>query len=199
MGAEILIFVLLGYLAGSIPFGLLIAKWAGKGDIRAQGSGNIGATNVARVGSKKLGLLVWALDSLKGVVPVYFASLKNIELAAFTSIAAVVGHMFPVWLKFKGGKGVATTLAVVTTIAWPVGIFAYITWMFVYYLRRISSLSSLSTMGMLIAVSVIDQISLGWPAANLVVPVCIIAISTLVILKHHQNIRRLVSGNEGTV
>src|SRR5690606_23045267 len=114
--------LLLGYALGSIPFGLLLAKAAGKGDIRSIGSGNIGATNVLRTGSKWLAAAVLLLDLAKGFLPVFLGGLWWPDGARFAALGAVVGHCFPVWLGFKGGKGVATAAGVCFGLAWPIGL-----------------------------------------------------------------------------
>src|SRR5215467_14569290 len=120
---------LMGYLFGSIPFGLLLARAAGLGDIRKAGSGNIGATNVLRVGGKKLGAATLLLDALKGLVPVLIADQVGQLAAVGAAAGAVLGHMFPVWLNFKGGKAVATTLGVMWGLSWPVGAIACAAWL----------------------------------------------------------------------
>src|SRR6185436_4969804 len=131
---------ILGYLLGSIPFGLLLTKMAGLGDIRAIGSGNIGATNVLRTGRKDLALATLLLDGGKGAVAVLIARLFAEDLTVIAGAAAILGHLFPVWLKFKGGKGVATTLGTLIAINWMVGIGACIVWFVMAVLFRYSSL-----------------------------------------------------------
>ena len=184
-----LFFIGFAYLMGSIPFGLLVAKYAGIGDIRQQGSGNIGATNVLRNGGKKLGGITLALDVLKGFIPVLLARIFGSDWgAAFAALAAVLGHVFPVWLKFKGGKGVATTLAVYAALSPGLFIFAGIAWLSVFFISRISSLSSIS---MLIATPVVALFFVK----GSVIFVSII-LSALVIYKHKENILRLMRGEE---
>ncbi|MDP6405580.1 MAG: glycerol-3-phosphate acyltransferase, partial [Alphaproteobacteria bacterium] len=118
----------LGYLLGAIPFGLVLTRLAGLGDIRAIGSGNIGATNVLRTGNKALALATLLLDGGKGAAAVLLGTLYGPDIAVLAGTGAFLGHLFPVWLKFKGGKGVATALGILLAIAWPVGILACLTW-----------------------------------------------------------------------
>ena len=178
-----------GYLLGSIPFGLLLTKFAGLGDIRAIGSGNIGATNVLRTGRKGLALATLVLDGAKGAaaVLVMLAVLER-EAALFAGLAAVLGHNFPVWLRFKGGKGVATSLGTLIAVAWPVGIGACLTWLAVAALFRVSSLAALAALGLapLYAYLIDDT-----PAAALA-----LGLGVLAIVRHRQNIRRLLRGEE---
>src|SRR5580693_3909808 len=122
---------ILAYLIGSIPFGLLLTKLAGHGDIRRIGSGNIGATNVLRTGNKPLAALTLFLDGVKGSVAVLLAQAIAPELAPVAGLAALLGHLFPVWLKFKGGKGVATAIGVLLALGWPVGLMIIATWLLV--------------------------------------------------------------------
>ena len=184
--------ILAAYFIGSIPFGLLIARILGKGDLRSQGSGNIGATNALRVGGKVAGLLTLVLDTLKGVLAiglVYWMATGTPEtlmlyLAAFF---AVLGHVFPVWLKFRGGKGVATTLAVIVVLSWPVGLATIASWIAVFLLTRISSLSAI------VAMALMPLWGWVWTSeteAPRFMALCV-ALSSLVIVRHASNIRRL--------
>ena len=137
--------VLLGYLAGSIPFGLLLTKAAGLGDVRQIGSGNIGATNVLRTGNKALAIGTLLLDLAKGFAPVFLAGHLWGEVAmAYAAGAAVLGHCYPIWLKFKGGKGVATNAGVAFGLAWPLGLAYAFIWIAVLGIFRISSLAGMS-------------------------------------------------------
>ena len=135
----------LGYALGSVPFGLLLAKAAGKGDIRDIGSGNIGATNVLRTGSKWLAASTLLLDLAKGFLAVGLAANWWPEAAALAALGAVLGHCFPVWLKFRGGKGVATTAGVCFGLGWPIGLAYAAVWLGLLALTRVSSLSTPST------------------------------------------------------
>ncbi len=184
-----ILLIAVAYLMGSIPCGLLIAKYKGIGDIRQQGSGNIGATNVLRIAGKKLGAITLALDVLKGFIPVLIAKQYGSDWAAsFAALAAVLGHVFPVWLGFKGGKGVATTLAVFAALSPGLFIFAGITWLSVFYISRISSLSSIVMM-------ICTPIVAIFFSKTSIVLVSIL-LSALVIYKHKANIIRLMKGQE---
>jgi acyl phosphate:glycerol-3-phosphate acyltransferase len=184
----------LGYLFGSIPFGLVITRFAGLGDIRKIGSGNLGATNVLRTGKKKLALLTLLLDAGKGglviVIVHYFFhdSGKESELSIFAGIAAVIGHNFPVWMRFQGGKGVATTLGTLLVIAWPVGLATCITWVIVAAISRYSSLSAI------ISLIASPFYALYLDREEVFVLASFLAI--LVIVRHHENIRKLITGRE---
>lgn len=188
MPALLAIAILGGYLIGSIPFGLILTKMAGLGDIRTIGSGNIGATNVLRTGKKWLAAGTLSLDVLKGAAAVLLAATFTPGLVSFAGLAAVIGHMFPVWLKFKGGKGVATALGVVTAAAWPVGLSCLGTWLVVAYMFRISSLAALA------AIAMAPMYTLILYRNEYLIMVGLI--SFLVWLKHRDNIKRLYAGNE---
>lgn len=179
------------FLCGSIPFGLLLVKLAGKGDVRAHGSGNIGATNVSRVGGKALGILTLLLDILKGFLPVFLA--KNLGFGEFAlsllALAAVLGHVFTPWLKFQGGKGVATSLGVAlafraTMVIPALGVFLVLVLAFRYV--------SLGSVMAALALPII----LLWQGATPLVLLLWADISLIVIAKHHENIRRLLKGTE---
>ena len=136
--------VAIGYLLGSIPFGLVLPRLAGHGDIRSIGSGNIGATNVPRTGSKPLAAATLLLDGGKGAAAVLIGfAIGGASAGLFAGLASVLGHNFPVWLKFKGGKGVATTLGVILAASWPVGVLACLTWLGIAAAFRYSSLAAL--------------------------------------------------------
>jgi acyl phosphate:glycerol-3-phosphate acyltransferase len=185
---SLILSAVLGYLSGSIPFGLLLTRAAGLGDVRKIGSGNIGATNVLRTGNKKIAALTLLCDVLKGLLPVlfgkWFAGTLGAELAGF---AALAGHIFPVWLGFKGGKGVATALGVMLGWSWPIAVIGALTWMIMFWVRRISSLAALCAA--IVAI----------PAAYIFndVPWFIIALLALIIwVTHRTNIQRLLNGTE---
>jgi glycerol-3-phosphate acyltransferase PlsY len=179
----------LGYLLGAIPFGLVLTRLAGLGDIRAIGSGNIGATNVLRTGNKPLALAVLLLDSGKGAAAVLIAGwLVGRASEPAAAAGAVLGHLFPVWLNFRGGKGVATTLGVLLALAWPVGLAACAMWLATALIFRISSLAALVAMA---AAPVAALLLYGWALAA---PVALIAL--LVWWKHAANIGRLRRGQE---
>jgi glycerol-3-phosphate acyltransferase PlsY len=195
----LLVDFLLGYALGSIPFGLLLTKYAGLGDVRKIGSGNIGATNVLRTGNKGLAAATLACDLLKGTVAVLIASrFVSHEWPVTTGlgsvlagVGAVIGHMYPVWLKFKGGKGVATFLGVLLGIAWQAAIGAALVWLAVAFASRYSSLAALVAT----AVSPVILYFLGYPP----VAALFLLIATLVWWKHSENISRLLSGNESKI
>jgi glycerol-3-phosphate acyltransferase PlsY len=183
--------LIFGFLLGSIPFGLLLTRAAGMGDIRSIGSGNIGATNVLRTGNKKLAVAVLVLDALKGFVPVMIAAFFGPIAPAAAALGAVLGHMFTPWLNFKGGKGVATTLGVMWGLYWPLGAIACLVWLVVAFLFRYSSVAAL--------VAVALAAGCSWfmldPRAAAVVTVLV----PLVWLRHHENIRRLLDGTESKI
>lgn len=190
---------LLGYVLGSIPFGLLLTKYAGLGDVRSIGSGNIGATNVLRTGNKALAAATLACDMLKGTLAVLIASrfvshewpLTTGLGSVLAGIGALVGHMYPVWLKFKGGKGVATFLGVLLGIAWQAALGAAIVWLLVAFASRYSSLAALGAT----AVSPIILYFLGYPP----VAALFLLMAVIVWWKHSENISRLLSGNESKI
>jgi acyl phosphate:glycerol-3-phosphate acyltransferase len=177
-----------GYLLGSIPFGLLLTKWAGLGDIRAIGSGNIGATNVLRTGRKGLALLTLLLDGGKGAVAVLIGSHWGPDMMLYAGGGAMLGHLFPVWLRFKGGKGVATALGVVLALDWRVGLLVCATWLAVAFLTRYSSLAALLALA---AAPVFAHFFATYTLVQFA-----IGLALLVWLRHHQNIRRLLKGEE---
>jgi glycerol-3-phosphate acyltransferase PlsY len=177
-----------GYLAGSIPFGLILTRIAGAGDIRAIGSGNIGATNVMRTGRKGLAAGTLLLDALKGIAVVLLGATQSVDIAAIAGLAAVIGHNFPVWLKFKGGKGVATTVGVLLAISWPVGVAFCATWLGVFAVSRYSSL------GALVALALAPVYA--YLLSNVSVTVLAAILAVLGIARHHANIRRLLRGEE---
>ncbi|WP_169568634.1 glycerol-3-phosphate 1-O-acyltransferase PlsY [Sneathiella limimaris] len=191
---------IIGYLIGSIPFGLVLTRLAGLGDIRKIGSGNIGTTNVLRTGNKSLALLTLLLDGGKGAVVVVLANLfLTQDYAVLAGGAAFLGHLFPIWLKFKGGKGVATFLGVMLAISWPAGIAAALTWLAVALIFRISSLSALvsATLSPLylyyLSLNPVDETVFYGDLQRIELSVFMAA---LIFIRHHQNIGRLVKGQE---
>lgn len=177
-----------GYLLGSIPFGLVLTGLAGLGDIRRIGSGNIGATNVLRTGNKLLALMTLLLDGGKGAAAALVAGAVSPALGILAALAAFLGHLYPVWLKFKGGKGVAIFLGVLLALAWPVGVAAALTWAAAAYLFRYSSLSALVAT----ALSPAYAVAMGKPA----VAVAAVLMGVLIFWHHRDNIRRLLKGEE---
>lgn len=177
-----------GYLLGSIPFGLLLTRMAGLGDIRKIGSGNIGATNVLRTGNKPLALATLLLDGGKGAAAALIAAQIAAPLAVIAGGAALLGHLFPIWLGFKGGKGVATTLGTLIAVNWMVGIGACLTWLVVAFLFRYSSLSALIA----VALAPIYALFFGTPGH-----VALAAFAGILVwIRHRENIARLLKGEE---
>jgi len=178
----------LGYLLGSIPFGLLLTRAAGLGDIRKIGSGNIGATNVLRTGNKALALATLLLDGGKGAVAVLIARYWGPEMMLLAGAGAILGHLYPVWLGFKGGKGVATGLGILLALDWRLGGLACVTWLAVALIFRYSSLSAL--LAFLLAPIYAWLLAGPRPAAFAVF------LAALVWWRHRENIRRLLKGEE---
>ena len=177
-----------GYLLGSIPFGLVLTRLAGHGDIRKIGSGNIGATNVLRTGAKGLALATLLLDGGKGAAAVLIAGIWGPDMALLAGAWTLLGHLFPVWLRFAGGKGVATALGILLAMAWPVGALACLSWLAVAALLRYSSLAAL--------VSLAATPLLAWWLADPQIVELSVFIAGLVWLRHWRNIGRLVRGRE---
>jgi acyl phosphate:glycerol-3-phosphate acyltransferase len=179
-----------GYLLGSIPFGVIATRLGGMGDLRQVGSGNIGATNVLRTGRKDLALITLVGDGGKGAIAVLVAwAAWGHDAGAIAGGAAFLGHLFPIWLKFKGGKGVATFLGVLLAAAWPVGLAACATWLAMAVLARISSLSALTAA----ALAPLFAFLLHQPRAVLILA---LFMALLVFIRHHANITRLLKGEE---
>lgn len=185
----LLLWAVLGYLLGSIPFGLLVTRVFGLGNLREIGSGNIGTTNVLRTGSKAAAATTLFLDGGKGAAAVLLARfLAGEDAAQVAGLLAFIGHCFPVWLRFKGGKGVATFLGLMLALAWPVGIACCLTWLAAAYVSRISS------MGALVAAlsSTLWALVLGHgPVAGLT-----LALTLVILWRHKDNIARLRAGTE---
>jgi glycerol-3-phosphate acyltransferase PlsY len=177
-----------GYLIGSIPFGLLLTKAAGLGDIRQVGSGNIGATNVLRTGRKGLAAATLILDGLKGAVAVLLARYFLGDQDLVVGTAAVLGHLFPVWLGFRGGKGVATGLGVLLAASWPVGLACCAVWLLAAKFLKMSSAAALT------AFAAAPLFALVLSSADHALMALLIAV--LVFWRHEANIRRLLAGTE---
>lgn len=189
---ELVLAAAFGYLLGSVPFGLVLTRAAGLGDIRTIGSGNIGATNVLRTGNKPLAAATLILDSGKGAFAALLAGwLVSPDAAVAAGLFAVIGHNFPVWLNFKGGKGVATTLGALLAVSWPVGLAACLTWAVVFAIARISSLSAL------LALLLAPVYALIWSTPPVAVMAAILAL--LGFVRHRANIGRLMNGTEPKV
>lgn len=179
----------LGYLLGSVPFGVLLTRALGLGDLRSIGSGNIGATNVLRTGNKGAALATLLLDGGKGAAAVLLARWLGGESAALLAGgAAFLGHLYPVWLGFRGGKGVATFLGTVIALAWPLGLGLCAIWLLTAALSRISSLSALAAA----AAAPVLALAMGQPGLAAVT----LFMAALIFLRHHENIARLRAGTE---
>lgn len=183
---------LLGYVCGSIPFGLILSKAAGLGDVRKIGSGNIGATNVLRTGNKTIAALTLVCDVLKGAVPVLLMQfLFGPTVATVAGFGALLGHIFPVWLNFKGGKGVATLIGVLFGLFWPLGVVFLGTWLGVALISRMSSLSALIASAAMPAVAwAVGRNDLTW---------ALLAFAIIIWITHRANIARLLAGTESKI
>ena len=185
---ELILVILVSYLLGSIPFGLILTKVFLKKDIREIGSGNIGATNVLRTGNKLIGYLTLILDVLKAVIPVLYIKFNFPELVYISSLSAFIGHVFPIWLKFKGGKGVATYVGILFSINYFLGIVFVISWLIIFFISKYSSLGSI--------------------LSTLVIPIFIflntsyenqyffIIMFVLILYTHRKNVKRLINKEE---
>jgi glycerol-3-phosphate acyltransferase PlsY len=188
MSSSPLLALALGYLLGSIPFGLILTRLTGRGDIRAVGSGNIGATNVLRTGSKGLAAATLVLDALKGTAAVLVAEQLWPGAGRIAAGAALVGHLYPVWLRFRGGKGVATLLGILIGLAWPVAAIYAAVWIGLLLLLRISSIAG---MGAAVSAPVASAL-LGRPELTTMLA----AFALLIVWQHRANLARLRAGTE---
>ena len=190
MSVDLIILGLCGYLAGSVPFGLICSYMAGLGDIRKIGSGNIGATNVLRSGHKLAAFGTLVGDAGKGALIVWLIILAGYDnYAAFAGLMAVIGHCYPIWLGFRGGKGVATTLATLAVIYWPAGLSMAICWLIMSAIFRISSLSALAGFAVASVVSYLYYDD--W--------IFVLLISLLCYWRHRENIKRIIAGTESRI
>lgn len=189
----------ISYGLGSIPFGLVLSRLGGAGDIRQIGSGNIGATNVLRTGRRGLAAATLLLDGLKGAAAVLLARLtigQDLPLAlAVSALAVIIGHCFPVWLRFRGGKGVATGLGGLLALCWPAGVLCCVIWLAVAKLSRISSAGALAAFA---AAPVLVSFFHKAPALS-PVPLTMLAITVLIFVRHKGNIARMLSGEESRI
>ncbi len=182
---------IIAYLAGSIPFGLILVNITGAGNLREIGSGNIGATNVLRTGHKNIAIATLILDCSKGWLTVIVAQSHGLDLAVISGVCSVVGHIFPIWLKFRGGKGVATVLGVLLAIAWQVGLIAIATWLIIAAIFRYSSLAAI------LALTLSTVYAWYLPDTNVSIMTTLIA--GLSILRHKENMWRLIKGKESKI
>ena len=180
--------IALGYLLGSIPFGVILTRLAGAGDLRQIGSGNIGATNVLRTGRKGLAAATLLLDLLKGAAAVWIAEAIWPGLGLLAAAAAFVGHCYPIWLKFKGGKGVATLMGIVLALHWPCGLVFAAVWLGLLALLRISSIAGMAAaISAPVSAALMDRFDLT---------MLLVALAVIVLWKHRENIERLLAGTE---
>lgn len=189
------LFIIVFYLIGSIPFALILTKLFGHGDIRNIGSGNVGATNVLRTGNKYLAIAVLCLDILKGLAPfIIINSLYDINIlhSVFLCHFAILGHIFPIWLKFKGGKGVATYIGFLIGFNFLIGVYFLVTWITIALISRYSSLSSL-------VASIIAPLYFFFINPNNLVGIFLLYLFLIISLKHRENIKRLISGTENKI
>ena len=180
--------IALGYLLGSIPFGVILTSLAGAGDLRQIGSGNIGATNVLRTGRKGLAAATLLLDLLKGAAAVWIAEAFWPGLGMVAAAGAFIGHCYPVWLKFKGGKGVATLMGIVLALHWPSGIVFAVLWLGLLATLRISSVAGMAAaVSAPVSAAVMDRFDLV---------LLFVVLALIVLWKHRENIERLLAGTE---
>jgi len=187
---ELILIISISYLMGSIPFGLILTKVFLKKDIRKVGSGNIGATNVLRTGNKVIGYLTLVLDVLKAMIPVLYIKFNFPELVYISSLSAFIGHVFPVWLKLKGGKGVATYIGILFSINYFLGIIFLVSWLIIFFISKYSSLGSI--------------------LSSLIIPIFIflnsnyenqyffVIMFVLILYTHRENVKRLINKEEST-
>ena len=185
---ELILIILISYLMGSIPFGLVLVKIFLKKDIREVGSGNIGATNVLRTGNKLIGYLTLILDVLKAMIPVLYIKFNFPELVYISSLSAFIGHVFPVWLSFKGGKGVATYVGILFSINYFLGIIFIISWLIIFFISKYSSLGSILS-------SLIIPIFIFFNS-NYENEYFFMIMFVLILYTHRENVKRLINKEE---
>ena len=186
-----LIWIFISYLLGSIPMGLILTKLAGKGDLRKVGSGNIGATNVMRVGGLRMAGAVWILDMLKAIVAVVVGRyLAGDAFGAWCGFVAIVGHCYPIWLKFKGGKGISSLFGVLLAVSPMSFVVCGVEWLTVALVSGISSLGAVVVFCLIPILGFVISMQVGW---------AFLAIGVLCMWRHRENIRRLVRGSESSI
>ena len=185
---ELILVISISYLMGSIPFGLILTKVFLKKDIRKVGSGNIGATNVLRTGNKPIGYLTLILDVLKAAVPVLYIKFNFPELVYISSLSAFIGHVFPVWLKFKGGKGVATYVGILFSLNYLLGIVFVVSWLVIFFISKYSSLGSILS-SLLIPIFIFINSSYENQYFFIIMFV-------LILYTHRENVKRLINKEE---
>ena len=185
---ELVLIILISYLLGSIPFGLILTKIFLKKDIRNVGSGNIGATNVLRTGNKTIGYLTLILDILKAVIPVLYIKFNFPEFIYISSLSVFIGHVFPVWLKFKGGKGVATYLGILCSINYFLGIIFVVSWLIIFFISKYSSLGSILSS---LTIPVFIYFNSGFENEYF-----FIIMFVLILYTHRENVKRLINKEE---
>ena len=183
--------VVLGYLLGSVPFGVILTRLSGAGDLRTIGSGNIGATNVLRTGRKGLAAATLVLDAAKGAAAVLIAEAVHPGWGILAAAAAFLGHLYPVWLRFRGGKGVATLLGIALALYWPIGLVFAVVWLALLAIVRISSLSGITAAASApVAAAAFQRFDLVF---------LLLALALLVLWRHRENVERLLDGTEPRV
>ena len=185
---ELILVISISYLMGSIPFGLILTKVFLKKDIRNVGSGNIGATNVLRTGNKLIGYFTLILDVIKAVIPVLYVKLNFPELVYISSLSAFIGHVFPIWLKFKGGKGVATYVGILFSINYFFGIIFIVSWLIIFFISKYSSLGSIIS-SLLIPIFIFLNSSYENQYFFIIMFV-------LILYTHRENVKRLINKEE---
>ena len=185
---ELILVISISYLMGSIPFGLILTKFFLKKDIRDVGSGNIGATNVLRTGNKLIGYFTLILDVLKAVIPVLYVKFNFPELVYISSLSAFIGHVFPIWLKFKGGKGVATYVGILFSINYFFGIIFIVSWLIIFFISKYSSLGSILS-SLLIPIFIFLN-------SNYENQYFFIIMFVLILYTHRENVKRLINKEE---
>ena len=185
---ELILVISISYLMGSIPFGLILTKIFLKKDIRKIGSGNIGATNVLRTGNKTIGYLTLVLDVLKAIIPVIYIKLQFPELVYVSSLSVFIGHVFPVWLKFKGGKGVATYVGILFSINYFLGFIFIISWLIIFFISKYSSVGSILS-SLLIPIFIFLN-------SNYENEYFFIIMFVLILYTHRENVKRLINKEE---